>query len=124
EPARRAPRRPRTPLAHDGGLVVGIDRKLPDELRAEGDARELQRAIQDLRKDAGLALDDRIELWVEGLAEPVAAHLEAVANETLAGAVHRDATSASSGDGVTAGSVDLEAGPARIAIRRMAGGRS
>ena len=37
-------------------------------LRAEGDARELQRAIQDLRKDAGLELDDRIELWVDGLA--------------------------------------------------------
>ena len=44
-----------------------IDTELTDELRAEGDARELQRAIQDLRKDAGLALDDRIELWVDGL---------------------------------------------------------
>ena len=35
-----------------------------DALRAEGDARELQRAIQDLRRDAGLELDDRIDLVV------------------------------------------------------------
>ena len=73
----RSSRRPRpgTAVAHDEGLVVVIDTELTDELRAEGDARELQRAIQDLRKDAGLALDDRIELWVDGLADDVAAHL-------------------------------------------------
>ena len=59
--------RPGTAVAHDEGLVVVIDTELTDDLRAEGDARELQRAIQDLRKDAGLALDDRIELWVDGL---------------------------------------------------------
>src|SRR6185503_133129 len=66
--------RPGTAVAHDEGLVVVIDTELTDELRAEGDARELQRAIQDLRKDAGLALDDRIELWIDGLPDAVAAH--------------------------------------------------
>ena len=76
--------RPGTAVAHDEGLVVVIDTELSPELRAEGDARELQRAIQDLRKEAGLALDDRIELWVDGLADAVAAHLDAVAVETLA----------------------------------------
>ena len=59
--------RPGTAVAHDEGLVVVIDTELTPELRAEGDARELQRAIQDLRKEAGLELDDRIDVWVDGL---------------------------------------------------------
>jgi isoleucyl-tRNA synthetase len=116
--------RPGTAVAHEDGLVVVIDTELTDELRAEGDARELQRAIQDLRKDAGYALDDRIELWVDGLAEPVAAHLEGVAEETLADAVHRDGAPTVGGDNITAGSVELGAGPVRIAIRRIDGGAS
>ena len=58
---------------------------LTPELRAEGDARELQRAIQDLRKEAGLELDDRIDLWVDGARRRRSAvHLPAVAAETLA----------------------------------------
>ena len=76
--------RPGTAVAHDEGLVVVIDTELTPELRAEGDARELQRAIQDLRKEAGLELDDRIELWVDGLPRRPRPHLAAVAAETLA----------------------------------------
>ena len=56
-----------TAVAHDEGLVAVIDTTLTPALRAEGDARELQRAIQDLRKEAGLELDDRIDLWVGGV---------------------------------------------------------
>jgi isoleucyl-tRNA synthetase len=81
--------RPGTAVAHDEGLVVVIDTALTPELVAEGDARELQRAIQDLRKEAGLALDARIELWADGLASPVEPYLEAVLEETLADRVVR-----------------------------------
>ena len=44
-----------TGVAHDEGIVVVLNTQLTPELRAEGDARELQRAIQDLRRDAELA---------------------------------------------------------------------
>ncbi|MEP7378639.1 MAG: class I tRNA ligase family protein [Chloroflexota bacterium] len=56
--------RPGTAVAHDEGLVVVIDTEIDDALRAEGDARELVRAVQDLRKQAGLELDDTIDLWL------------------------------------------------------------
>ena len=47
------------------GIVVVIDTSLSAELLAEGDARELTRAVQDLRKQAGLALDARIRLRLD-----------------------------------------------------------
>jgi isoleucyl-tRNA synthetase len=104
-----------TVVAHDDGLVVIIDTTLTAELRAEGDARELQRAIQDLRKDAGLELDDRIELWVSGLAAEVAAFLDSVAAETLADTVHREPPP----PGIPSATVRLEAGEATIGVRRL-----
>jgi len=57
--------RPGTVVAHDEGLVVVIDTELTPELRAEGDARELQRAIQDARKEAGVELDDEVSVRVD-----------------------------------------------------------
>ncbi len=109
--------RPGTAVADRDGLVMVIDTALTPELIAEGDARELQRAIQDLRKEAGLELDDRIDLWVEGAAPEVAAHMPSVADETLAvladGAPPADASSVS---------VSLEAGAASVALRRRSGG--
>jgi isoleucyl-tRNA synthetase len=64
--------RPGTAVAHDEGLVVVIDTEIDDALRAEGDARELVRAVQDLRKQAGLELDDMIDLWLRGSPELLA----------------------------------------------------
>ncbi len=106
--------RPGTVVAHDEGLLVVIDTELTPELRAEGDARELQRAIQDLRKEAGLALDDRIELFVAGAGPAVVAHLEDVAEATLADIVDAPPS------GATTGHVELESGKATIALRLAA----
>jgi isoleucyl-tRNA synthetase len=77
--------RPGTAVAHDEGLVVVIDTELTPELRAEGDARELQRAIQDARKDAGVELDDEVAVRVEAAAavlEALRPYLSSVEVET------------------------------------------
>ncbi|HEU6440378.1 MAG TPA: DUF5915 domain-containing protein, partial [Terriglobales bacterium] len=66
-------------------LVVVIDTELTPELRAEGDARELQRAIQDARKEAGVDLDDEVNVGVEASAAVQAVlgpHIGSVATET------------------------------------------
>jgi isoleucyl-tRNA synthetase len=71
----------------DGGVVVGLDTELDDELRAEGTARELVNRIQRLRRDAGLELDDRICLGIFGAPEialAAEAHREYIAGEVLA----------------------------------------
>jgi isoleucyl-tRNA synthetase len=110
--------RPGTAVAEHDGLVVVLDTALTPELRAEGHVRELQRGIQDLRREAGLELDDRVDLWVDGLAPAVAAHLASVGTETLAeiadGEPPPDATRAT---------VELEDGPVAIALRRRPAGQ-
>jgi isoleucyl-tRNA synthetase len=109
--------RPGTAVAHDEGLVVVIDTTLTDELRAEGDARELQRAVQDLRKQAELALDDRIELWLsadDGLAARIEPHLQGLAQGTLADAVHLGAPP----EGTPTLVLDLDGTRATLALRR------
>jgi isoleucyl-tRNA synthetase len=107
--------RPGTAVAEDDGLVMVLDTALTDDLRAEGDARELARAVQELRRDARLELDDRIELWVDGAPSLVARHLPSVAADTLAelcsGEIPADARRAS---------VALDGGPVTIALRRLA----
>ncbi len=45
--------------------TVSIDTGLTPELKAEGEARELMRAVQDMRKKAGLEPQDRIKLVVQ-----------------------------------------------------------
>ncbi len=44
-------------------LTVGIDSAITPELRAEGLAREVVRRIQDMRKQAGFNIEDRITTW-------------------------------------------------------------
>jgi len=111
--------RPGTAVAHDDGLVVVIDTELTPALRAEGDARDLQRAIQDLRRDAGLDLDERIELWVDGADAALSPHLADVAADTLADLV----TGPIPVDADAQATAEVGAGSVRIALRRKSGGR-
>lgn len=82
-------------VASSGSTSFALDTELTRDLEVEGAARELVRAVNDQRKAAGLALDDRIELAVavsppELDAELAAGgHYDTVAREVLATTVHR-----------------------------------
>jgi isoleucyl-tRNA synthetase len=102
-------------VVRDGPTAVALDLEVSPELRLEGLARDLVRAVQDLRKAAGLAVDDRIELAVKAdgeVAEAVEAHRDHLLGETLAVALHR----APQGDGHDA-RVDLDGQEVRIWLR-------
>src|SRR5262249_25874362 len=71
----------------EAGHAVALALELDDELRAEGLAREIVRAVQNARKEAGLDVSDRIELSLRGDEELLAAartHEEYLSRETLA----------------------------------------
>ncbi len=53
-------------VINDGTLTVGLDTKITDELQKEGYVRDLVRGIQNLRKERGFEVTDRIELAVRG----------------------------------------------------------
>jgi isoleucyl-tRNA synthetase len=71
----------------NGGYGVALDPTITPELRAEGLSREVISRIQRLRKEAGLAVSDRIVVAVAGdeeLEGAVAVHRQRIAEEVLA----------------------------------------
>jgi len=74
-------------VASESGVTVALELEISAELRREGVARDLTRAIQDLRRAAGLNVSDRIVVGVEAsgsVADALEAHREDIAAETLA----------------------------------------
>ena len=51
-------------VANDGNLTVALEVELNDELRNEGMARELINRIQNLRKECGLEITDRVNVCI------------------------------------------------------------
>jgi isoleucyl-tRNA synthetase len=74
-------------VINDGSLTVALDPELTPALVEEGLVRDLVRGIQNLRKEKGLEVTDRIELSLAGSDAVRAAaenHREHLLSETLA----------------------------------------
>ena len=52
-------------VANDGNLTVALEVELDDDLRNEGMAREIINRVQNIRKDSGLEITDRINITIE-----------------------------------------------------------
>ncbi len=98
------------------GFVV-LDTAVTPELAAEGLARDLVRAVQQARRDAGLAVSDRIALSIGGssaVQDAARTHEKLIAGETLA-------TTYVVGEGGAEQTADVQVGdgePARITVAR------
>jgi len=73
-------------VANEGALTVALDVTISEELRYEGIARELVNRIQNLRKDSGFEVTDRISVSIQKhdeILEAVAENLAYIKAETL-----------------------------------------
>ncbi|MFK8297441.1 isoleucine--tRNA ligase [Capnocytophaga cynodegmi] len=73
-------------VASSGGLLVALDIHITDELRKEGIARELVNRIQNIRKDSGFDVTDKINICIQkqkAVEEAVSDNLEYIKSETL-----------------------------------------
>jgi isoleucyl-tRNA synthetase len=77
-------------VAVKNGLTVALDIQITPELQQEGDARELVNRVQNIRKEMGLALTDRILLKVqlrEELRQAIINYNDYICREILADSI-------------------------------------
>jgi isoleucyl-tRNA synthetase len=77
-------------VANEGRLTVALDVTVSDELRFEGIAREFVNRIQNIRKEAGFDVTDKITVKIEDIdfvREAVKRHSAYIGSQTLATAV-------------------------------------
>ena len=74
-------------VAVDGNLTIALDITISDSLRCEGTARELINRIQNLRKESGFEVTDRIDVRVEAcedILETLESYKSYICTQTLA----------------------------------------
>jgi isoleucyl-tRNA synthetase len=106
-------------LAQGDGFSVALDTAIDDELRAEGIAREVIRIVNDLRREIGLALSDRIRLRLQAtgrVAAALHAHRDRIAREVLA--TEWSVDTSSGGPGATDHVAQVEGETIGVAIER------
>ena len=104
-------------VASEGRLTVALDITLTDELRAEGVARELINRIQNIRKDSGFEVTDKIRIQVEDKPAtlPATAYAGYIAAQTQAEEVLFTAEPA----GAVVVNSDIDGEPVRIAVTKL-----
>ena len=73
-------------VANEGALTVALDVTITEELREEGIARELVNRIQNLRKDSGFEVTDRIDVKLQNdkqVSAAIASNEAYIKSETL-----------------------------------------
>jgi isoleucyl-tRNA synthetase len=74
-------------VANNGALTVALDVTINEELKSEGLARELVNRVQNLRKDNGLEVTDRILLKIkanDAIKSAISQNLDYICSEILA----------------------------------------
>ena len=105
-------------VASEGPLTVALDITVTDELRKEGTARELVNRIQNLRKESGLEVVDKIAVEIEALAfivESVETQSDYIASQVLA----REVRAVENPAGEFPQTVEIDDVPVRIAITKL-----
>ena len=104
-------------VASEGKLTVALDITITDELRREGVARELVNRIQNIRKESGFEVTDKISVEIEAtdLTTPaVESFAEYIAQQTLAVDVKAVATPS----GAFVVDSDIDEAPLKIAVTK------
>ncbi|WP_412987080.1 isoleucine--tRNA ligase [Pontimicrobium sp. IMCC45349] len=73
-------------VANEGALTVALDVTITEDLRGEGIARELVNRIQNLRKDSGFDVTDRIDVVLQkddNIVSAINTNIEYIKTETL-----------------------------------------
>ncbi|MGA9117957.1 MAG: isoleucine--tRNA ligase [Bacteroidota bacterium] len=100
----------------DGVLTVALDTTLDNELIAEGAAREFVNRLQNMRKEAGFAVTDRIGIFCEAPSD-MQAMLEKMRSYIQSETLATELTFAFQ-DGEFASTVDLNGVSVRVGIER------
>ncbi len=107
-------------VQEEGGFFAAVDPSLTEELKAEGFARELVSRVQRMRKDAGLAVSDRIVLTVAGdpvVRDVLERHGQWIGAEVLAAELV--VLNELSGNYDATQTVDLDGVTARVALTKV-----
>jgi isoleucyl-tRNA synthetase len=110
--------------AEESGYVALLDLAVTPELAAEGTAREVVRRLQELRRDAGLDVADRIDVRFRApaaVARVVEQHGGWIAEETLALSIEALAEGAEPPAGAASTTVRVDGEDVTLALSRASG---